>query len=203
MKSRPTPTVAARPFLVGRGRRVGHRLIVAPRGAGDELQDSLLSELAEPEPNQPITFRRGTVAGRAITVASVEVEAVANGDAVAMDRHGRPLVPVMGLVVDGDTRIELGADQRYWFESMLRTMYHDFLANEEAWTVPPGPVVELPVAQDTSGSDRRVPTRSTRDSRFRAHREARKLPEDRILVVVTVVMLALIVAILIVALVVI
>jgi len=123
------------PFLVGRGRRSGHRVLLAPDFLVAQHDHGILAA-AGPEVTEVTSS-----AGRRLTIrcATQQVDAVDSGER-PRDEHGRPLRLIYGVVATGVTPVN--ADLPVALAAALAT-YRRFLRHEEEFEVEPSTAFEL------------------------------------------------------------
>jgi hypothetical protein len=125
------------PFLVGRGRRTGHRVLLAPDFLVEARDHGILE--AASEQVEELT----SSAGRRLSVRCSTHEVSADDIAAAgnpRDEHGRPLRLIYGVVAMG---VEpANADLLVALESSLDT-YRRFLKREDDFEVEPAPTFPL------------------------------------------------------------
>jgi hypothetical protein len=125
------------PFLVGRGRRAGHRVLLAPDFLVAQQDHGIL------EATSVHTTELTSSAGRRLAVRCTTHEVSAEDVAAAehpRDEHGRPLRLIYGIVATG---VEpANADLRVALESALDT-YRRFLRREDGFKVVPAQAFPL------------------------------------------------------------
>jgi hypothetical protein len=125
------------PFLVGRGRRAGHRVLLAPDFLVTEHDHGIL------EASSVYTTELTSSAGRRLAVRCSTHQVSAEDVAAAgqpRDEHGRPLRLIYGVVATGVEPVN--ADLRVALESALDT-YRRFLRREDDFEVVPSQAFPL------------------------------------------------------------
>lgn len=125
------------PFLVGRGRRAGHRVLLAPDFLVSQQDHGILAT-ASPEATEVVTATGDRLAMRCST-HQVDAEDVGSGER-PRDEHGRPLRLIYGVVATGVTPVN--ADLPLALSAALGT-YRRFLHRESDFAVEPSTAFEL------------------------------------------------------------